>query len=120
MILARRVASALTGVGISRDDSELRDAGVQPKAIMLPAETRPRRAATAYRYLTYTGQCARLEGWRYPSEGCILFSFDIERNRKVKGPAPDQPGIKIHCLALTPAMILFIALPSSEEKTDPG
>ena len=61
-----------------------------------------------------------LKGWRYPSEGCILFSFDIERNRKVKGPAPDQPGIKIHCLALTPAMILFIALPSSEEKIDPG
>jgi hypothetical protein len=63
---------------------------------------------------------AGLQGWRYPSEGCILFSFDIERNRKVKGPALDQPGIKIQCLALTPAMILFIALPSSEEKTDPG
>ena len=62
----------------------------------------------------------RLEGWRYPSEGCILFSFGIERNRKVKGPAQDQPGIKSQCLALTPAMILFIALPSSEEKTDPG
>jgi hypothetical protein len=61
-----------------------------------------------------------LKGWRYPSEGCILFSFDIERDRKVKGPAADQPGIKIHCLALTPAMILFIALPSSEEKIDPG
>jgi len=30
MILVRRVASALTGVGISGDDSELRDAGVQP------------------------------------------------------------------------------------------
>ena len=61
-----------------------------------------------------------LKGWRYPSEGCILFSFGIERNRKLKGPAPDQPGIKSQCLALTPAMILFIALPSSEEKTDPG
>jgi hypothetical protein len=61
-----------------------------------------------------------LKGWRYPSEGCILFSFGIERNRKVKGPAQDQPGIKSQCLALTPAMIIFIALPSSEEKIDPG
>ena len=61
-----------------------------------------------------------MKGWRYPSEGCILFSFGIERNRKLKGPAPDQPGIQIQRPALTPAMILFIALPSSEEKTDPG
>jgi hypothetical protein len=61
-----------------------------------------------------------LEGWRYSSERCILFSFDTERNRKVKGAAPDQPGIQTQRLALAPVMILFIALTLSEEKTDPG
>jgi hypothetical protein len=63
---------------------------------------------------------AGLEGWRYLSEGCILFSFDIERNRKVKVRSLDEAGIQTQRRAFAPAMILFIALPSSEEKTDPG
>jgi hypothetical protein len=61
-----------------------------------------------------------LEVGATPQKAVFSFRSTLNANGKVKGPAPDQPGIKIQCLALTPAMILFIALPSSEEKTDPG
>jgi hypothetical protein len=55
------------------------------------------------------------------SKGCILFSFEIENERRVKAwpPAvswPEAPARQ----AFTPAVILFIALPAAGDKSDPG
>ena len=59
-------------------------------------------------------------GWRAPAEGSILLSFELI-NQEGEGPPQIATFQGIgQRRAFTPAVILFIALPESEDKYDPG
>jgi hypothetical protein len=58
---------------------------------------------------------------RSQAESSILFSFDTDFYRRVKARDPIEPWQDVErARAFTPALILFIALPEGEDKTDPG
>lgn len=60
-------------------------------------------------------------GWRLTAEGVILFSFETDFRREGEGRSPDRYlAGRGQGQAFTPALILFIALPEVEDKTDPG
>jgi hypothetical protein len=55
------------------------------------------------------------------AESGILFSFDADFYRRVKARDPIRTlAGRWKGRAFTPALILFIVLPESEDKTDPG
>ena len=68
----------------------------------------------------YTGQSCSLRKRSYAGgEFRILFSFETAY-QEGEGQPPDrtrQDGLR---LVFTPAVVLFIALPETENKTDPG
>jgi len=53
-------------------------------------------------------------------ESSIISSFDTDFYRRVKARYPIEPWRGVQERAFTPALILFIALPEAEDKTDPG
>jgi hypothetical protein len=68
-----------------------------------------------------TGQSEKRVVSHQRFERRILFSFGMENERRVKASTPARflarsAGGK----AFTPTVILFIALPASENKSDPG
>jgi hypothetical protein len=60
-----------------------------------------------------------LGGWRPAFESSILFSFETDFTGRVKA-LRSELGSDGQWPALTPAVILFIALPEADDKTDPG
>jgi hypothetical protein len=57
---------------------------------------------------------------RWRAESSILFSFDTDLPRRVKASRAIKLGRTVCRPAFTPAVVLFIALPEFENKTDPG
>ena len=57
---------------------------------------------------------------RERSESSILFSFGTDFLGRVKARGAIEPGGAVVTQALTPAVILFIALPEADDNTDPG
>ena len=53
-------------------------------------------------------------------ESSILFSFETDFTGRVKAGPRSKLGSDGQWPALTPAVILFIALPEADDKTDPG
>jgi hypothetical protein len=67
-----------------------------------------------------TGQCSELWGSRRVTESSILFSFETDFTGRVKAGPQIETWQRRSAAAFTPAVILFIALPNAEDKTDPG
>ncbi|MGA2741746.1 MAG: hypothetical protein ABSG65_30450 [Bryobacteraceae bacterium] len=55
-----------------------------------------------------------------PPKAVFFFSFDNECTRRVKAGRRSNLGRDNQLRAFTPAVILFIALPETENKIDPG
>jgi hypothetical protein len=49
-----------------------------------------------------------------------MISFDHDFTRRVKAGRRSNPGRENQRRALTPAVILFIALPEAKDNIDPG
>jgi hypothetical protein len=60
------------------------------------------------------------EGSRRATESSILFSFETDFTGRVKAGLRSKLWQGRSAAAFTPAVILFIALPEAEDKTDPG
>jgi hypothetical protein len=65
-------------------------------------------------------QCSELWGSRRVTESSILFSFETDFTGRVKAGPQIETWQRRSAAAFTPAVILFIALPNAEDKTDPG
>jgi hypothetical protein len=67
----------------------------------------------------YTGQSVGMVTAN-PQVAVFFFSFDHEFTRRVKAGRRSNPGRENQRQALTPAVILFIALPEAKDNIDPG
>jgi hypothetical protein len=67
----------------------------------------------------YTGQSGEW-GWRLITKGSILVFVRIEHTRRVKAGRRTNPGRENRRQAFTPAVILFISLPTADDKAVPG
>jgi hypothetical protein len=67
-----------------------------------------------------TGQCRGREGQRRVLESSILFSFETDFTGRVKAGPQIETWQGRSAAALTPAVILFIALPEAEDNIEPG
>jgi hypothetical protein len=62
-----------------------------------------------------------VENWRRVEESSILFSFEADFAGRVKArPADRNLAGDGQRRALTPAVILFIALPDNKDNIEPG
>jgi len=66
-----------------------------------------------------TGQCSEW-GSQRETKSSILFSFETDFTGRVKAGPQIETWQRRSAAAFTPAVILFIALPNTEDKTDPG
>jgi hypothetical protein len=62
----------------------------------------------------------RVRGSRRATESSIRFSFETDFTGRVKAGLRSKLWQGRSAAAFTPAVILFIALPEAEDKTDPG
>jgi len=72
------------------------------------------------RHGVYNRPMFRVWGSRRETKSSILFSFETDFTGRVKAGPQIETWQRRSAAAFTPAVILFIALPNAEDKTDPG